>query len=904
MNWFPSLLKWLATGSPARLLVVTLAMSLPLFAGCGGCTSDPSTATNTPKPGEDPKKKKKDKDKEEKPKPNFEIPNPDRIDIHPADNSPVPSGVKRGHWSTASRPLRANNFDFQGSLESYLSTRTAALQPYEIDDTRHRLTLERPAVLPKGQWKQLEMMYFIPRNLPPPETGLPTLPEGDFGTRYAWLWHRLESRTGGLDVPPWFQQVQVLESWQYFFVVLADAPEKYNYVKNLESIRMQTGGLESQATASVTYYMVVSPKIDQRIPVPSHPMAWTSTAFLLWDDADPNLLTTEQRESMIDWLHWGGQLLISGPDSLAALQQSFLAEYLPAKSGDRFKLTADRIQELNEKWSIPEPGHPHRTLKFVEGKEPEGIELQLLGDGQHIAGTGKLVAERQIGRGRIAVTSFSLGLPALKNWGHIDGFYNGCLLRRPSRVFEFDTQEVAAFYKWNGANAPRRRDARVVTTLRYFSRDFQGAHLSQQAQSPRFRWEFFDGQPIPEHWNQQQIQTAEGRGEIRRVAITPEHPETMADGRAEELRAKIDGPAWASLGWQADGMSGVAGWSDASAVAENSRKAIQDAAGIQVPPPSFVLRLLAIYLVVLVPVNWLFFRLIGRVEWAWMAAPVIAIAGAVTVIRMAQLDIGFARSRTEVGFLEVQAGHPRAHLSRFMALYTSLSTAYELDFASNSAVALPLAAKHRANDRTRERIDSVALRRESEAQLRGFQVSSNSTGLVHSEEMFDLNGGFEIKRAGEDTVVSNGSRLNLDSAAAIRRTLTGEIEVAWIGSLAAKGEHKLRWKKLEDPGQIFAQWEQSPVTAKERASNELSLRGLIDLAQDPRSLAPGDTRLIGWTGEELPGVTFQPAASQNLYRTAVVVHLARAPFAAPQVDVNTRLMVDRPKERPGGPPEM
>ena len=45
------------------------------------------------------------------------------------------------------------------------------------------------------------------------------------------------------------------------------------------------------------------------------------------------------------------------------------------------------------------------------------------------------------------------------------------------------------------------------------------------------------------------------------------------------------------------------------------------------PRPRFVLRVLMIYLVILVPVNWAVFRLWGRVEWAWAAAPLIAHRG-------------------------------------------------------------------------------------------------------------------------------------------------------------------------------------------------------------------------------------------------------------------------------------
>ena len=59
------------------------------------------------------------------------------------------------------------------------------------------------------------------------------------------------------------------------------------------------------------------------------------------------------------------------------------------------------------------------------------------------------------------------------------------------------------------------------------------------------------------------------------------------------------------------------------------------------------------------------------------------------MIRLAQLDIGFARSRTEIALLEVQGGYDKAHLTRYTAVYTSLSSSYRLAFAHHSALALP-----------------------------------------------------------------------------------------------------------------------------------------------------------------------------------------------------------------------
>ena len=74
--------------------------------------------------------------------------------------------------------------------------------------------------------------------------------------------------------------------------------------------------------------------------------------------------------------------------------------------------------------------------------------------------------------------------------------------------------------------------------------------------------------------------------------------------------------------------SGVAAWNDNGAASEAARHALTEAAGIQIPRGEFVLQVLGVYLLVLVPLNWLFFWLLGRVEWAWVAAPIIAVLGA------------------------------------------------------------------------------------------------------------------------------------------------------------------------------------------------------------------------------------------------------------------------------------
>ncbi len=86
------------------------------------------------------------------------------------------------------------------------------------------------------------------------------------------------------------------------------------------------------------YYRVQLPTIRQTAPLPSESLCWTSLAYILWDDVDPSVLNTEQQQAMLDWLHWGGQLIISGPKTLDRVKHGFIEPYLPATAGSPLKL--------------------------------------------------------------------------------------------------------------------------------------------------------------------------------------------------------------------------------------------------------------------------------------------------------------------------------------------------------------------------------------------------------------------------------------------------------------------------------------------------------------------------------------------------------------------------------------
>jgi hypothetical protein len=804
-------------------LILLLLVLLP---GCGGCRQPPE---KTPEEIEKELLEKKRKEAE-KPKPDFEA---NRVTTRPPSGQPVGSWYKPGHWTSAVlENARANNFDFVGEMEVEIGGEKG--QPLPLLASPFELTVSRDIALPKGQAKALESLFFVPP-----------------ANRPASVSCRLNGNRGGRRA---FEVGQPLfgrmPSYQYHFVVLARLPELYGYLQGLDAIR-PPGDLDNRAAP---FYRVALPMAGRRSVVPAHPLLWTSIAYVLWDDAEPGMLDPAQQQALLDWLHWGGQLILSGPDTLDTLRDSFLAPYLPAVAAGTCELRKEDFAELGA-WS----GKPIRPLLPVRAWT--GVKLQKHPQAQDVPGAGKLLVERRVGRGRIVASTFRLSQREFTDWladrRGSDEFFNACLLRRPSRKYaEGSDGEVQL--QW--ADGGPRLDARRVSQLRYFTRD-TGVPLGQ------YGADVAGGNPDS-------------------AALPP-----FAGLPSDDLPPA--GP-------------GVAAWNDFNPVAQAARENLQNAARIEIPKRSFVLWVVAGYLLVLVPANWAVFRSLGRVEWAWAAAPVVAVISTGVVIRLAQLDIGFARSQTEIAVVELQGDYGRAHVTRYNALYTSLATSYDLHFDDSGAAVLPFPTVPRPElfrMSLGQSLRRLTYRRGEQASLLGFPVGSNSTGLIHSEEMLDLDGGISLVE-GRDGIrnLVNQTGLNLYGAGLIRKTASGELQTAWLGTVPPGPRQKdnrrigtsvpIEWKSLGDAKNTTQFWSQhrdeSPVTSASPPPGTLNLRRLLDLGQNLEDLAPGDVRLIAWSDDELPGLSIEPAAPQARRAAIVVAHVAYGFGKTPKPDVNTR----------------
>lgn len=862
-------------------LVVTLFL-LPL-AGCGGCWSSSSAKKLTPEE-EAAEKEKKKKKQSEKPKLDFEmpptivLPNESGQDLEDDPENKKPNAprvvffTKPGHWIAGIQQAKANNFDFQGELRTFPMDQ--AEQPLDIEHTDFRMSVSRPASLPKGQLKRFETMFYLPKR-------------GNILSKSYSL--RTELRATRASRLPEVVNVagNSMMEHEYYLVVLAKNNSTYVDLTKLDSVQLQgsdlasgNGGLEDRRVGK--FYHVVLPRVDKSAPLPKHPLAWTMIAYVVWDDLDPAILTEEQQNALLDWLHWGGQLIVSGPNSLDRLKQSFLEPYLPAQSGKALEIDSKRLQALNDHWSVPSQSKQAQrkptTIQVAEGKPLVGVELIKHESAEWLPHTGELVLERRLGQGRVVVTAFPLAAMPFRFWASRDNFFNSCLLRKPGRRFRLNSNNELSV-QWDGALAPAHiDDARLATTLRFFSRDI-GHGISSSALGPTVRSDSAgDDETEPE------ARPLGPPGISSRAFATKSLPRDLI----EKTTKRISDYRFA--GYESDQLAGVAGWNDFSGAGAASVAALNDASGIKIPRSEFVIRTLAVYLIVLVPVNWFFFWLIGRVEYAWLAAPVIAIIGAFAVVRLAQLDIGFARSRNEIAILETHAGYPRAHVTRFTALYTSLSTSYDLRFDDPNALALPLALSADHNRKLTRAANDVSLTQDQSIELSDVYVDSNSTGKVHIEQMISLPAAFQL--TGDDEKgwqLENGSPFVLRHAGVLRRTAENQVEAAYFPDIQPGATVRLEFVK--QPDAWVPQWDKSAMmssVAPAEEENRVRLHRLSELAAKKLELLPGDMRLVAWTEDELPGLAIRPAAAQSSTYTLVLVHLKSAALPVPEKDVNLR----------------
>ncbi len=734
----------------------------------------------------------------------------------PADRNPSGSGIKPGHWFSAAQVLKSNRDDTRGQLESRVLLGEGAKPDSQPD--ADSLVNVRPIVLPKGQQRRFDY-----RNLAPGQSR----ERGNF-----FLSSQLFSGTS-LVHDTGAERIAMLRPEEYFFIILTNRPQRF--AKLLSSDWRRPFRSDSEFASKSANYRFVIPNTDQVLPVAESMLDWTSTAVVLWDDVSPDTLTPGQSRAMQDWIHFGGRLIVNGADAADSIAASPLAGLLPLNPRGNIELDSEAATQLLTHWSVETDRSSEGQVARVKSDSGRiAVDGIVASDAIDVPGTGHLMLNRSVGRGRVMQSRFDLVSDWMTNWDSYDSFFNAVILERPARRFvEFDQgmmlkQQYVVSNRYDA-------DPTMNSTFRIAARD---ARLRLPAADP------------PQ----------------KQIASPPASLEASNDVSAPKSNADSIVPASMPDRYtRVDPIAGTSGWSHQSDAIQLTQEILRNESGIEIPSSSLVMRSLGIYLLVLVPLNYLVFLLLGKLEYAWLAVPLIAVLGAAWVARSAQLDIGFARSQTEIAILETQPEYDRAHLSRVIAIYNSLSSTYDLQFATHDAVANSLAQSTPSRTSSSLRFNTDF---DEGPRLAGVAVGSNETQMVRAEQLVDVGGGITLK--GEELV--NGTDYELLDSFVVKKIGSDQTRVAIVGRCESGARIKLRF--------------QEPSPSWGPTELPLQVSTLMRALLDENSVPDDSVRLVGRIEQSLPGMTVSPVANQRNAQTIVLANLSHPAASPAQKDVN------------------
>ena len=263
-------------------------------------------------------KKKLEKDKSRAP---FEF---FRSQVAPFDVLPF---MKPYQWSTVFLDVRANYQDYEGSLQFF---------PVALPGMPQEVIYAREARLVKEQRSRLGMQTMLPQFPKEKELNLELLQPGAIRSNELW------------QVP-----VRLLPPHQMLVVVLSkESANQYATWNRLPScVPAGSDREDPMALELQRYYRMVLPEDADKAFLSPHPLTWAPISHVIWDGLPPDSLSVSHQQAMLDWLHWGGQLVLiggAGP-TYSIFRESFLGNYLPAEpTGENALLGEAELKPLAE----------------------------------------------------------------------------------------------------------------------------------------------------------------------------------------------------------------------------------------------------------------------------------------------------------------------------------------------------------------------------------------------------------------------------------------------------------------------------------------------------------------------------------------------------------------------------
>jgi len=766
-----------------------LLLLLVLVSGCRGCSKNNQTQ-------QAPEKKKSRLVSDE-------------LRTLPYSKEIVGNSVKPGHWYQTRQKLKANQND--ESLTATLYQIDGNSNPTTVRNLGIPLQFNRDISLAKGQEKTIELKLL--QTDWPFESMEPTNTTGKSNKLSIFM--RYSQRGLGAPVIDEEFLLRPLKDYQYDMLVLSRNTPQHIFWRGLDCI-VWPQAINDESSRIAPHRVIDIAEEDLGQSIPNQLMTMTSISHMVINDVSLNTLPEDHQKAILDWLYFGGTIIINGPDAIAGIESSILKTYAPIQQTSSTTLTQGQIDKLNDtnSWRIRYAKTPSKdAIAFKPSESISILQGQLAEDSSWITDLEGLVAERLVGQGRIVMTSFPMNHTALVNWPSYSALIQNAILRKPARRVNLEPEFQLVY---DESSSGRETDPKLTTRLRLWARDLVGSSSS----APK---------------------------------------ESMANPSSK--------------------VSSYGAWNSESLVTNTSSSYLKKLSGINVPNLSTILKWLLGYLIVLVPMNWLVFRLLGRLELAWLAAPLIAIAGVFVIARAVQLDVGFSRSQTSLQFIELHNRYPRGLLSSHHALYSSLTTNYKIVYPEGEGIVCPMPQPRQRSLLSAGGLLPYKIADEKGTGFQSFPVLSNTIGLVQSEEVVSLTGAISwtIDQDARSFQVANDSQSIIRDVILEGSDDSGAKLRAVVGTLEP-GEQKKG--TLDQPVDSDLNWDiQLPTGGKSGQDfDKLALEQNLKLIFKNYPIQHGEWIAMGWTESPLSKLQIAPSTAQTRSATLVLMHAKTAPL--------------------------
>lgn len=766
-----------------------LLLLLVLVSGCRGCSTNNQTQ-------QAPEKKKSRLVSDE-------------LRTLPYSKEIVGNSVKPGHWYQTRQKLKANQND--ESLTATLYQIDGNSNPTTVRNLGIPLQFNRDISLAKGQEKSIELKLL--QTDWPFESMEPTNTTGRSNKLSIFM--RYSQRGLGAPVIDEEFLLRPLKDYQYDMLVLSRNTPQHIFWRGLDCI-VWPQAINDESSRIAPHRVIDIAEEDLGQSIPNQLMTMTSISHMVINDVSLNTLPEDHQKAILDWLYFGGTIIINGPDAIAGIESSILKTYAPIQQTSSTTLTQGQIDKLNDtnSWRIRYAKTPSKdAIAFKPSESISILQGQLAEDSSWITDLEGLVAERLVGQGRIVMTSFPMNHTALVNWPSYSALIQNAILRKPARRVNLEPEFQLVY---DESSSGRETDPKLTTRLRLWARDLVASTSSATKES-------------------------------------------MANPSTK--------------------VSSYGAWNSESFVTNTSSNYLKKLSGINVPNLSTILKWLLGYLIVLVPMNWLVFRLLGRLELAWLAAPFIAIAGVFVIARAVQLDVGFSRSQTSLQFIELHNRYPRGLLSSHHALYSSLTTNYKIVYPEGEGIVCPMPQPRQRSLLSAGGLLPYKIADEKGTGFQSFPVLSNTIGLVQSEEVVSLTGAISwtIDQDARSFQVANDSQSIIRDVILEGSDDSGAKLRAVVGTLEP-GEQKKG--TLDQPMDSDLNWDiQLPTEGKSGQDfDKLALEQNLKLIFKSYPIQHGEWIAMGWTESPLSKLQIAPSTAQTRSATLVLMHAKTAPL--------------------------